>query len=179
MTIEEWNTVLSAAILVLLTGGGIWLKYVVEQQLKSKDTAIQALEGVITLKDAHIASLESNTAPAIVRAYADMRQHANQVTEDSQRLAAQLAEAQQHKAEATHTSQSTVLIAEGKALSGAFDLIREHIGQVLFPDGENINPLFDDRASFEALYDSYLLVLQHLNVQTRNRITTAEKSLLG
>jgi len=85
MTIEAWNIVLSAVILVLLTGGGLWLKYVVDQQLKSKDTAIQALESVIKIKDAHVASLQGDTAPAIVKAYADMRRHANDATEEALR----------------------------------------------------------------------------------------------
>ena len=88
MTIEAWNILLSAAILALLTGGGLWLKYVVDQQLKFKDTAIEALEGVVKLKDAHIATLEDNTAPAIVEAYAKMRQHANIMTDESQKLSA-------------------------------------------------------------------------------------------
>ena len=44
MTVQTWNMVISAAILGLLTGGGVWLKYVVEQQLKAKDVAIHALE---------------------------------------------------------------------------------------------------------------------------------------
>jgi hypothetical protein len=79
MTIEAWNILLSAVILVLMTGGGLWLKYVVEQQLKTKDTTIEALKGVVELKNAHIASLEGNTAPAIVKAYADMREHADQI----------------------------------------------------------------------------------------------------
>jgi hypothetical protein len=56
MTIEAWNILLSSVILVLTTAGGLWLKYVVDQQSKSKDTAIQALEGVVKFKDAHIAS---------------------------------------------------------------------------------------------------------------------------
>jgi hypothetical protein len=167
MTIEAWNIVLSAVILVLLAGGGIWLKYVVEQQLKTKDTTIVALEAVAKLKDAHIASLEGNTAPAIVKAYADMRQHANQVTEDSLRLSKQLAEL-------TQEHQSTIPLAEGKGLGVAFDIIREGIGEVLFPDGKTINPLFDDRESFKALYDGYLSVLKQVNEEIGTRITTVE-----
>jgi hypothetical protein len=158
----------------LMIGGGIWLKYVVAQQLSSKDAAIQALEGVVKFKDAHITSLESNTAPAIVKAYADMRQHANQVTEDSLRLSAQLAEVTQQRKVATDTLQNAAPLSEGRGLGMAFDLIREHIGEVLFPDGKTINPLFGDKASFEALYDSYLFVMKQLNAEVETRITTVE-----
>jgi hypothetical protein len=53
--------------------GGIWLKYVVDQQLKAKDTAIQALEAVVKSKEAEISVLSGNTAPAIAKDYAVMK----------------------------------------------------------------------------------------------------------
>jgi hypothetical protein len=65
MTVEGWNIVLSSVTLVLVTGGGIWLKYVVDQQLKSKDSAIGALEATIKAKDAQIDGLEADSSPAI------------------------------------------------------------------------------------------------------------------
>jgi len=92
MTIEAWKHRSQCCCLVLLTGGGLWLKYVVDQQLKSKDTAIQALESVIKIKDAHVASLQGDTAPAIVESLRDMRRHANDATEEALRLSAQLAD---------------------------------------------------------------------------------------
>lgn len=176
MTIEAWNIVLSAVILVLLTGGGLWLKYVVDQQLKSKDTAIQALESVIKIKDAHVASLEGNTAPAIVKAYADMRQHANDATGEAERLSAQLAEVKKQRKSGAKTHQVDMALVEAHILYLAFDIIRDHIGSVLFPDeGEKINPIFADEARFGVLYDGYMAVLKQLGVEMDTRIKTASE----
>jgi hypothetical protein len=90
MTIEAWNIVLNAVVAVVLVVYGVWLKNIVNQQLKSKDTAIGALEAVIKIKDAEISALKADTAPAITKAYADMREHANQMTAEVQGLSEQL-----------------------------------------------------------------------------------------
>ena len=90
MTTEAWLILLSSVILVLMTGGGLWLRYVADQ-LKSKDTAIQALKGVVKLKDAQIASLQGDT-PTITKAYTTMRDNIEQVTQEGQPLTEQLAD---------------------------------------------------------------------------------------
>jgi hypothetical protein len=41
--------VLSAIIAVLMIAYGVWLRSVINQQLKSKDSAIEALEAALTL----------------------------------------------------------------------------------------------------------------------------------
>jgi hypothetical protein len=140
MTIEAWNIVLSVVILVLLTSGGIWLKYVVDQQLKSKDTAIQALEGVVKLKDAQIASLEGNTAPAIVKAYADMRQYADQTTEDYQNVLTRYGEVTSKLHFSTQLVPAQTALHEAHGLNRASDILHKHIDELLFPGGKP-NPL--------------------------------------
>lgn len=130
MTIQAWNIVLSAVILVLMTGGGLWLKYVVDQQLKSKDTAIQALEGVVKLKDAQIASLQGDTAPAITKAYATMREHANSVTEEFQKLSAQLADVTKKQQSAQESIEIKAIEGEAKGITIAY-LIMEQSFQVV------------------------------------------------
>jgi predicted RNase H-like nuclease (RuvC/YqgF family) len=90
MTIQAWNIVLNAAIVVVLAACGLWLRNIVNQQLKSKDTAIAALEAVIKIKEAEISALKSDTAPAITKAYAEMREHANRMTAEVQHLSQQL-----------------------------------------------------------------------------------------
>jgi len=93
MTIQAWNIVLNAIVAVVLVAYGLWLRNIVTQQLKSKDTAIAALEAVIKIKDAEISALKSDTAPAITKAYAEMREHADKMTADVQRLSEQLTKA--------------------------------------------------------------------------------------
>ena len=69
MTLAGWNLVLNIVVGVLVIAYGIWLKHVIDQQLKSKDTAIAALEAVIKVKEAQISALKDDTAPAIASAY--------------------------------------------------------------------------------------------------------------
>jgi hypothetical protein len=178
MTIEAWNIVLSATILVLMAVGGFWLKHVVGQQLKAKDAVIEASKGVIELKDTLITSLQGNTAPAIAKDYAAMREHANQVSEDSQKKSAQLAALTERHKLAVQTYETKLSIAEARVYSESFDLIHEHIGAVLFPDGEQINSLFKDKDTFETLFENYLLVMKQINLEIGTRIKTAETGSL-
>jgi low affinity Fe/Cu permease len=83
MTVEQWNLVLNTVIGVLVIGYGIWLKNIVDQQVKAK-------EAIIQMKDERISQLQGDSAPAIATAYATMRQHADKMTEDSTRLLEQL-----------------------------------------------------------------------------------------
>jgi mannose-1-phosphate guanylyltransferase len=85
MTIQAWNIVLTAVVAVLVVAYGVWLRNVVTQQLN-------ALEAVIKVKDAEISALKSDTAPAITKAYAEMREHADKMTADVLHLSEQLAE---------------------------------------------------------------------------------------
>lgn len=126
MDIAAWNIVLTALIAVLVTFYGIWLRYVIKQQLQSKDTAIQALEAVIKSKEAEISSLKSESAPAIAKAYSTMRQHANQMAEESQRLSEAL-----KRARATiHTIPATKLLYESGGLLVAVRILEKHLGHV-------------------------------------------------
>jgi hypothetical protein len=93
MTIQAWNIVLNAVVAVVLVAYGLWLRNIVTQQLKTKDTAIEALEAVIKIKDAEISASKSDTAPAITKAYAEMREHADKMTADVLRLSEQLTKA--------------------------------------------------------------------------------------
>lgn len=85
MTLDAWNLLFSAGTCALLTVGAFWFKFVVDQQLKS-------LNAIIQLKDAEISALRGEAAPAITRAYAEMRQHANVMTEDVQHISEELKE---------------------------------------------------------------------------------------
>jgi uncharacterized membrane-anchored protein YhcB (DUF1043 family) len=86
MTIQAWNLILNVVILVLLGFGGIWLKDIVDQQLKAKDATIEAFKATIKSHEAEIDRLKGETAPSIADAYQKMRTHAEQMTRDSQKL---------------------------------------------------------------------------------------------
>lgn len=165
MTIEAWNIVLSVVIVVLLTGGGLWLKYVVTQQLKSKDTAIEALKGVITLKDAHIASLQGDTAPAIVKAYADMRRHADQVTADYLRLS-QATEEQQNQKELV---KPKLILAAVHGLMLASNILNDTVWKLVVPDGQTVDPKFLDD-EFDSLLDQLIVASDRINQTVRKQL---------
>ena len=44
MTLETWNLIFSAATAGMVLVGGIWLKYVVTQQLATKDATIETVK---------------------------------------------------------------------------------------------------------------------------------------
>lgn len=86
MTINEWNLLLNAVICVVLVCYGLWLKNVVDQQIKAKDATIETFNAAVTAYEAEIARLKGDTAPAIAEAYQTMRAHADQMTNDSLKL---------------------------------------------------------------------------------------------
>ncbi len=159
MTIEAWNILLNSVILVLMVSGGLWLKHIVEQQLKAKDTAIQALEGVVKFKDAHIASLQNDRAPAIAESYAAMRKHANQITEDYQNLVAMYNQITSKEQFAAQLAPANLVLNKALGLNIASDILEKHMSELFFPDGK-INPLFSkDEEGFvgviaEAVFDA-------------------------
>jgi hypothetical protein len=187
MTIEVWNVVLSAVILVLMTGGGIWLRYVVEQQLKAKDTTIEALKGVVQLKDAHISALQGDTAPAIVRAYTEMRQHANQTTEDYQDLVRRYKDVASKMQLADQLVPAQTALRQVDGLKMASDILHKHFANLLFPDGKNPNPSFSAEEPLNmAVYDAFLNAGIEMSTESLNRSKAAydivkpiEKSLTG
>ena len=62
MTLQVWSILVNAVIAALILVGGIWLRSVVTQQLKSKDTAIQALDATIKSKEAEQVYWESEVS---------------------------------------------------------------------------------------------------------------------
>jgi hypothetical protein len=174
MTIEEWNILLSSVILVLMTGGGIWLKYVVEQQLKSKDTAIQALEGVVKLKDAHIASLEGNTAPHIAKAYADMREHANLMSGLSQGLSAQLEELSKRHQSEKEMLLPKIILGEVHGLQFASELLSEKVWKLIVPDGQTVDTRYLDD-EYDPLLDGIGAVTVQINQRMKAELERGSK----
>ncbi len=182
MTIEAWNIVLNAVVAVVLVAYGLWLRNIVTQQLKSKDTAIGALEAVIKIKDAEISSLKSDTAPAISKAYAVVRQHANQMTaevDELTRRANELSEELQHsQGEVSKLASEKqrqysldavhILTSEARAFLRASELL----------DGPELREIFevpaDDESEFR-LREHYEDVYAQLVDEASTRLTEARK----
>jgi len=95
MTIAEWNLVLNAALLVLIVGYGFWLRRIVNEQIRAKDSTIQSLGAAITANQAEISRLKGESAPAIARDYKIMRAHAEQMTSDMMTLRRRVDSAEQ------------------------------------------------------------------------------------
>jgi len=77
MTESGWSLLFNAGTFSLVLVGGIWLKYVVAQQLKTKDTTIESLNAAIKLQETEIAGLKGDRAPAIAAEYKTMREYAS------------------------------------------------------------------------------------------------------
>ena len=87
MTIFEiCSVVFQAVVTVLGVSGGLWLKHIVDQQVKAKDSTIETLEAVIKSKEAQISHLQADTAPAIAERYTKMRALADQIAADNAKL---------------------------------------------------------------------------------------------
>jgi len=188
MTIEAWNIVLNAVVVVVLVAYGLWLKNIVTQQLKSKDTAIGALEAVIKIKDAEISALMADTAPAITKAYAVMKEHANQMTVEvdvltrrANELTEELQQSQGHVSKLASEKASemarqhsiaevNVLLSEARAFLRASDLM----------DGPEFREIvekpvdFDSEHKFRELYEH---VYVRMMDEASARIAQAKKKI--
>jgi len=90
MQIAAWNIILSSIIGVLVVAYGFWLKKIVSQQLASKDSTIENLGASLKSKDAEIARLQGETAPAIADSYKRVKEMADGLAKESNDLAARL-----------------------------------------------------------------------------------------
>jgi hypothetical protein len=68
---------LNVVVSVLAVGYGLWLKKIVDQQLKMKDAVIGSLEAVIRTKEAEVSRPGGESAPAVATAYLTMKEFAN------------------------------------------------------------------------------------------------------
>ena len=171
MTLPEWNIILSAATVGLITGGGLWLKYVVDQQLKTKDIAIQALDAVVKVKDAQIAALQSDTAPAIAKAYDVMRQHADQITAKSQKLAEVLEEIAKKHEQLEQSFPVRLKLAEAKGFVLAGKILGDGLNNLCFVEGQR-HPVFADPDA-ELILNGLFDTLEKINSEGNDRITGA------
>lgn len=80
LTMPEWSVLVNALIAALMIGYGFWIRNVVSQQHKLKDATIESLNAALTEKEAEISRLKEDAAPKIVKAYREMKEHADEMT---------------------------------------------------------------------------------------------------
>jgi len=155
--------VLNAVIGGLVVVYGIWLRYIINEQLKSKDTAIQALEAAIKLNEAHIASLKSDTAPAIAQNYATMKQHANQMAEEFNGLSKRF----ERTTTMLRVAPVQRLLSESDGLLLSTRILQQYLGNIMFPGA---TPDFSVE-NFKSYFDGLIKTMAAFNseVDTRNQ----------
>ena len=173
MTIEQWGIVLNATIGALLVGYGVWFRYVLEHQLRSKDTAIQALEAALKAKDAEISRLQGDTAPAIAAAYSTMREHANLATEESQRLLRQVTELTQEQQRLEKVAPVNSRLSECIGLRVAYKIIHLVFNDIYeHSDLEHVSP-----ETSQALIDGVLEAYKKIIHEYDSRLSLVRDSV--
>ena len=94
MNIEIANIVLTSTIVVLVMSYGVWLRNVVNQQVRTKDSTIEQLGAAIRANGAEISRLKADAAPAIAGAYMQLKEYSEKVTQE---LNAEVAKAKSTK----------------------------------------------------------------------------------
>jgi hypothetical protein len=175
MTIEAWNIILSAIMLALMIGGGVWLKYVVDQQFKAKDTTIEALKGVVELKEAYISTLTGNTAPAIAQAYAVIKTHADAMTSEQLRLSEELKSLNIQLLLKEIVTPMRDLVNQTDGLMTAQRILHHALGSFLFPDPPT--PPAPTVESMVTIINSYNEAFEQMNEEVAQRNKTVDEFL--
>jgi hypothetical protein len=126
MTLPQWSVLINALIAALMVGYGFWIRDVVSQQLKLKDSSIESLQAALTAKDAEISRLKEDKAPNIVKAYSEMREHADQMTGEVAALQKKI----QTQVEKNEVVQ---LLAESSGLNLGERILIDKLGRFLDP----------------------------------------------
>lgn len=123
MIIQAWALISTVITPPLIAGGGFWLRNLVNEQLKSKDATIESLNAAIKLHEAAITGLKGERAPAIAADYKAMLEHANQKTEENQRLKEQMKDLTEDQKKVMNSLALQSRVAEIDGLLLANDLM--------------------------------------------------------
>jgi predicted histidine transporter YuiF (NhaC family) len=145
MTIITVNLVLNTIVAVLLVGYGLWFKNVVQHQLSAKDSTIETLKTTIVLHETEIAAVKGDRAPAIASAYKVMREHANLITEENQKLDEQVRFLTERQREEETTGvlieKSLESLEQVRGLHFAINILLKHLED----DMKNVTTTIDIR----------------------------------
>ena len=120
--------VLNVVIAVLLVGYGLWLRNIFTHQLSAKDTTIETLNAAIKLHETEIAGLKGDRAPAIVKDYKAMKEHAEQVTLEKQQLDERMQSLTETQRRMAAVHEVDVYRAELQGLRITTVLLMRHLG---------------------------------------------------
>jgi hypothetical protein len=141
MSIGTATLIASAVQTGLMIIFGLWIKHFVDQQIKSKEAAIQALESALKSKDAVISRLEQDSAPAVAAAYQQMKSFADSVAQSMNELEMKLASAEAGRKGLDASIQNQILAAKrgvAQAFNGSF---LRHIREMQNPQ----KPFYDGK----------------------------------
>ena len=88
---------LNAIIAVLFVGYGLWLRNIFKHQLKAKDSTIESYEAIIKIHEAEVSRLKAEATPAIVNAYQNVRNFADEMADTNNKLTVQINEMKSNK----------------------------------------------------------------------------------
>ncbi len=137
MSLEAWNILLSAVIVVLLAAYGFWLRSIFDQALKSKDASIESLKAAIASKDALLERMKSDIAPSIVKDYDNVRKYAEQKASEVAQLSSDLHQATEKLNHTEVTNPSVELLAEATGISFSSDLVMSALKKLKAQELEN------------------------------------------
>jgi hypothetical protein len=155
MTLEAWNLVTSITIGVSMLMFGLWMRHIVNQQLKLKDATIE-------VKDAEIARMKSEAAPNIAQSYQTMRAHAEEMSGRVSGLQHKL-ETELRKAQMSDTLRplfEQLCIVRGVLNSS--EILRDHAAKLF-----NRN----DKSKLPTIDEALTVILDSLNAMTEKANT--------
>lgn len=115
-------------------------------------------------------------APAIAKAYVDMKQHADHMIAEARRLSDEVgaATAQQHGLSTDYTPARR-LLGESIGLSVASTLFVQHVGNLLFPS-QPLSPELTEK-TLMAVRQGFIKAFEQINSELKRRVDSAQGTI--
>jgi hypothetical protein len=180
MTLETWNLIFSAATAGMVLVGGIWLKYVVTQQLATKDATIETVKTALEVLKTKLDVVERERAPEIVKDLRVMEEHADKVTGEKNRLTDEITKLTEKQKQDESYKPILQLKSEIDGLSFAANLIAGEISQIfqeVTGTAKSCTNLDIDKVSSSDLLMRFVNANTVLNSRTHLRIDKLKEHL--
>src|ERR1700730_17793641 len=145
--------------------------------LKDVTLGREALAPIVWNTDPHEAGGPLvERAPAIAKAYVDMKRHADYMTAEARRLSDKVREstAQQQTLSPDYTPARR-LLRESIGLSDATDLFWQHVGTLLFPS-QPLSPEITEK-TLMAVREAFIKAYEQVNAETKRRVDGLEGTI--
>ena len=141
--------------------------------LKDVTLGREALAAVVWGTSPHEAGPFVERAPAIAKAYVDMKQHADYMTAEARRLSDKVREATaQHQTLSPDYTPARRLLDESIGLSVATGLFWQHVGKLLFPS-QPLSPEITEK-TLMAVREAFIKAYEKVNAETKRRVNSLE-----